>query len=111
MRAALYDGSRRIMVDTKRDVCLTSGSHQPPLSADVQKYEKDLYLHTNRDKTLQFYFHLRPAGRYGKDKFVPVSTVMAERYLMKQGISCTEFPANDAISRLYTWGYGIAEEF
>lgn len=99
------------MVDTKRDICLTSGSHQLHLSSDVQKYEKDLYLHRNHNKTQQFYFHLRPVDKYGKDKVVPLSAIMAERYLMKRGISCTEFPAHDAITRLYNWGYGIAEEF
>ena len=111
MKAAIYDGSRRIMVDTKRDICLTSGSTVPPASSDVQVFGKDLYLHENPHKSRQFYFHIRPLGMTGKDRVVPVSPVMAEWYLLQRGITCTEFPATNAVLRLYEWGYGIAEEF
>ncbi len=99
------------MGDTTRDPCLVSGAAIPPKASDVQIFEKDLYLHQTHDRSRQYYFHIRPAGKFGKDKVVPVSPVMAERYLMQRGISCTEFPRNEAVSRLYAWGYGIAEEF
>jgi len=54
MKTALYDGSRRIMVDTKRDVCLTLGSIVPPKASDVKVFEKDLYLHQDSNKSRQF---------------------------------------------------------
>jgi len=48
---------------------------------------------------------------YGKDRVVFVSPVMAERYLLQRGITCTDFPDTAAVARLYEWGYGIHEEF
>ncbi len=111
MKAILYDGSRRVPVDTTRDICLLSGPHTSPRSGTVQVYRKDLYLHRIRNTGRQFYLHLRHAGKTGKDKVVPVSPVMAERYLLSRGITCNEFPSGEPVSRLYNWGYGIAEEF
>ncbi|OPY35516.1 MAG: hypothetical protein A4E35_02341 [Methanoregula sp. PtaU1.Bin051] len=111
MKATLYDGSRRVVIDTKQDLCLTSGPHTTPKSADVQVYRKDLYLHRNSNKSLQYYFHIRPSGKPGKDKVIPITPVMAERYLLRRGITCNLFPESGPVSRLYAWGYGIAEEF
>lgn len=99
------------MVDTILDTCLLSGPHTSPRSDDVQVYQKDLYLHRNKSGQTQYYFHIRPSGMTGKDKVVPVSPVMAERYLLRRGITCNEFPASEPVFRLYNWGYGIFGEF
>lgn len=99
------------MVDTARDICLLSGPRTSPRSGDVEVYEKDLYLHKNKNDLAHYYFHIRPTGTTGRDKVVPVSPVMAERYLLRRGITCKEFPASEPVFRLYNWGYGIAEEF
>lgn len=111
MKATLYDGSRKTVIDTGQDICLTSGSHASPKSSDARIYRKDLYMHRTHANPVQYYFHIRPSGKAVKDKVIPVSPIMAERYLMRRGITCSQFPANDAVSRLYAWGYGIAEEF
>ena len=111
MKAPLYDGSRRMIVDTSHDTCLLSGPQTTPSSADVQFYQKDLYLHRNKAGHTQYYFHIRPSGLTGKDKVVPVLPGMAERYLLRMGITCDEFKASEPVLRLYNWGYGIAGEF
>jgi hypothetical protein len=111
MKATLYDGSRRVLVDTKQDTCLFCQNHKSPQSGNVQIYEKDLYMHRNQSRQPDYYFHIHPAGNAGREKVILVSPLMAERFLLRVGISCTEFPDSEPISRLYNWGYGIAEEF
>lgn len=111
MKATLYYGSRRVLVDTKQDICLFSQNHDSPHSGGVQIYEKDLYMHRNHSRQPDYYFHIHTTGKIGKDKVIPVSPVMAERFLLRMGISCTEFRASEPVNRLYNWGYGIAEEF
>jgi hypothetical protein len=111
MKTALYDGSRRVIVNTNRDICLVSEANPSPKSADVQIYHKDLYLHKGPSDRAQYYFHVHSSGAVAKDQVIPVSPVMAERYLLHRGIICNEFPESEPVLRLYNWGYGIAEEF
>jgi len=107
----MNNGSRRVIIDTKRDICLFSAPRDAPLSQGVENWRKDLYMHRTGKDRYSYYFHFTPASGMGKEKILPVSPVMAERFLQERGLTCSPFPENNPVSRLYAWGYGIAEEF
>ena len=111
MKTQLYDGSRKIRADTRCDECLYRAARPMQYSPDIQRQGKDLYLHTDHDKKITFYFHLWEMSRTAKDKIIPVSPATAERFLRSKGLACNLFPKSDPIATLYNWGYGIAEEF
>jgi len=111
MKAQLYDGSRKIMADTRHDDCLYAAPRLPKNSPEIQRQGKDLYFHTDNDKKITFYLHLWTMGRTLKDKIIVVSPATAERFLREKGLICNLFPKSDSIATLYNWGYGIAEEF
>jgi hypothetical protein len=113
MKQTLYDGSRKTTVNTRYDECIylapRSVSHEP----EVKVAGKDLYMHrsTDQDKTITYYLHLWSTSRTVKEKIIPLSPSMADRFLKCRGLDCNLFPHSDPIARLYAWGYGIAEEF
>lgn len=111
MKAQLYDGSRKIKVDTGHDECLYAAARPRKYSPEIQRQGKDLYLHTDHEKRMTFYLHLWTMSRTSKDKIIPVSPATAERFLRGKGLVCNIFPKSDPVSTLYNWGYGIAEEF
>ncbi|MEN6610490.1 MAG: hypothetical protein ABFC24_06575 [Methanoregulaceae archaeon] len=111
MKATLYDGSRKIPVNTKLDSCLYSAARPASHSAGIETWEKDLYMHMTRGKPSKYYFHLRSSGKDAQEKIVPVSPSMADRFLRAKGITCNLFPEKSPVDVLYQWGYGIAEEF
>jgi hypothetical protein len=97
MKNQLYDGSRKILVDTRSDECLYAAPRPSHRSPGFQHQGKDLYLWTT-SKTIS-------------NKILPVSPATAERFLRGKGLICNLFPKSDPIATLYRWGYGIAEEF
>ena len=111
MKTQLYDGSRKIKVDTGHDECLYAAPRPLTSSPEVQRQGKDLYIHTDHEKKITFYLHLWEVSRTSKDKIIPVSSTTAERFLLSKGLVCNLFPKSDPIATLYNWGYGIAEEF
>jgi hypothetical protein len=111
MKTQLYDGSRKIEVDTRHDECLYAAPRPPTHSPGVQRQGKDLHIHTDREKKITYYLHLWTLGRPQKDRIMPVSPATAERFLRSKGLTCNLFPKSDPIGTLYAWGYGIAEEF
>ena len=111
MKTQLYDGSRRIKVDTRYDECLYAAPRPLRYSPEIQRQGKDLYIHTSHDKEIIFYLHLWTMSRTAKEKIIEVSPATAERYLRGKGLICDLFPKSDPIATLYNWGYGIAEEF
>jgi hypothetical protein len=111
MKTQLYDGSRKTKVDTRYDECLYAAPRPLRYSPEFQRQGKDLYIHTSHDKEITYYLHLWTISRKTKDKIIPVSPATAERFLRSKGLSCNLFPKSDAITTLYNWGYGIAEEF
>ena len=111
MRAQMYDGSRKIEADTRRDECLFRAPRPRKYSPEYQRQGKDLYIHTGHDKKITYYFLLWNTGRTVKDKVMPISPATAERFLRDKGLICNLFPKSDPIATLYNWGYGIAEEF
>ena len=115
MRATLYDGSRRVSVDTKRDTCLFTAARPVTPELGIAVWEKDLYMHQGKSGGISYYVHLCPTRKNGKrggrEKILPVSEIMAERFLRTRGLICNLFQKSDAIANLYNWGYGIAEEF
>ncbi|MFA5330841.1 MAG: hypothetical protein WC342_00535 [Methanoregula sp.] len=112
MKSTLYDGSRKIAVDTKTDDCLYSAPRPVSPASAVQRTGKDLYIHTGPEKTrLTYYLYLWSTSRAVKDKILPVSATTAERFLRTKGLTCDLFPKDDAVAKLYAWGYGIVEEF
>ncbi|MDD1687329.1 hypothetical protein [Methanoregula sp.] len=111
MKTELYDGSRKIRVDTQKDECLYAAARPQKESPDIQRQGKDLYIHTDAEKKITFYLHQWAAGRKTHGKILPVSPSTAERFLRGKGLICDLFPKSDAIATLYRWGYGIAEEF
>lgn len=111
MKAQMYDGSRKIEADTRRDECLYRASRPVRYSPEFQRQGKDLYIHTDHDRKITYYFHFWNTDRTVKDKIIPVSPATAERFLRSKGLICNLFPKSDPIATLYNWGYGIAEEF
>ena len=111
MKTQLYDGSRKIKVDTGHDECLYAAPRPVKYSPDIQRQGKDLYIHTDHDEKITYYLHLWAVSRTAKDKIIPVSPATAERFLRSKGLVCNLFPKSDPIATLYNWGYGIAEEF
>lgn len=112
MKTTIYDGSRKISVDTKSDDCLYSAPRPVSPASGLNRTGKDLYLHSGPEKdTVTYYIYLWSTSRTIKDKILPVSAPMAERFLRAKGLTCDLFPKDDAVAKLYAWGYGIAEEF
>lgn len=111
MKAIIYDGSRKIKVDTTHDECLYAAPRQNKKSSEMPKWAKDLYLHVGPEKKNTYYLHLWSTDKATKDKFMPISSPTTERFLMSKGIICNLFPKSDPVATLYAMGYGIAEEF
>jgi hypothetical protein len=111
MKAQLYDGSRKIKVDTRYDECLYAAPRPSHYSPEIQRQGKDLYFNIGHDRKMKYYLHLWTVSRTVKDKIIPVSPATAERFLRSKGLICNLFPKSDPIATLYNWGYGIAEEF
>ena len=111
MKTELYDGSRKIKVDTRSDECLYAAPRPSKISPEIQRQGKDLYIHTDHAKKITYYLHLWEISGTAKDKIMPVSPATAERFLRGRGLVCNLFPKSDPIATLYNWGYGIAEEF
>jgi len=111
MKTELYDGSRKIKVDTRSDECLYSAPRPSKFSSEIQRQGKDLYIHTDKEERITYYLHLWSTSKQIRDKILPLSPPNAERFLRSKGLVCNMFPKSDAIATLYAWGYGIAEEF
>jgi hypothetical protein len=111
MRTLLYDGSRKIQVDTQSDECLYAAPRPKKRSSEFQRQGKDLFLHTDREKKITYYLYLWSTSRAIGNKIMPVSPATAERFLRGKSLTCNLFPKSDPIATLYNYGYGIAEEF
>jgi hypothetical protein len=111
MKTILYDGSRKIPVDTRHDVCLYAAPRPVKKSAELQHVGKDLYFHTDHGNTITYYLHLWSTMKNTKEKILHISAPAAERFVRSKGLTCDLFPRSDPIATLYNWGYGIAEEF
>ena len=113
MKLTLYDGSRKTTVNTRHDECLYHAPRPAPGGPDVMATGKDLYMHVQADqeKNITYYLHLWSRSKTIREKILPLSPSMADRFLKNRGLDCNLFPANDPVSRLYAWGYGITEEF
>jgi len=113
MKQTLYDGSRRTTVNTRYDECLYLAPRPVSDQPDVKATGKDLYMHGAADlnKGITYYLHLWSTSRTVKEKILPLSPSMVDRFLKTKGLVCNLFPKNDPVARLYAWGYGIAEEF
>ena len=113
MKLILYDGSRSTTVNTRYDECLYLAPRPVSDQPDVKVTGKDLYMHVaaSQDKSVTYYLHLWSNSRTVKEKILPLSPSMADRFLKTKGLSCNLFPKNDPVANLYAWGYGIAEEF
>jgi hypothetical protein len=111
MKTILYNGSRKFGVDTKYDTLLFAAPRPASTAGDAQIWRKDLYMHKTGKDQLDYYFHLAANAGGSKEKIVPVSPTMAERFLLSHGLTCSPFKDDSPVTRLYAWGYGIAEEF
>ena len=111
VKTELYDGSRKIKVDTRSDECLYSAPRPSKGSPEFQRQGKDLYVHKDHEKKITYYLYLWSTSSTTKNKIMPVSPATAERFLRGKSLTCNLFPKSDAIATLYNWGYGIAEEF
>jgi hypothetical protein len=113
MKQTLYDGSRKTTVNTRYDECLYLAARPASDEPEVKVTGKDLYMHvqTDQEKKITYYLHLWSTSRTVKEKILPLSPSMADRFLKVRGLDCNLFPKNDPIGNLYAWGYGIAEEF
>lgn len=111
MRTQLYDGSRKIQVDTRLDERLYAAPRPRKYSPEFSHQGKDLYMHKDKEERITYYMLLWSTGRTIRDKVIPVSPATAERFLRGKGLICNLFPKSDPIGTLYRWGYGIAEEF
>jgi len=113
MKQTLYDGSRRTTVNTRYDECLYLAPRPVSDIPEAKVTGKDLYMHVavDQDKRITYYLHLWSNSRTVKEKIIPLSPTMADRFLRVRGLLCNLFPKNDPVANLYAWGYGIAEEF
>lgn len=111
MKTTLYDGSRKIPVDTRHDDCLYAAARPKAREAGVEVTGKDLYLHFSTDRQATYYLHLWSANRDLQEKIIPISPIMADRFLRGRGLICSLFPKNSPAETLYNYGYGLIEEF
>jgi len=111
MKTQLYDGSRKISIDTRVDECLYAAPRPSKSSPEFQRQGKDLYFHKDQEERITYYLYLWSTSKSTGNKIMPVSPSTAERFLRSKGLVCNLFPRSDAIATLYRWGYGIAEEF
>jgi hypothetical protein len=113
MKQTLYDGSRKTTVNTRYDECLYLAARPVSDASEAKVTGKDLYMHVSADpdKRITYYLHLWSSSRTVKEKIIPLPASMADRFLKSRGLLCNLFPKNDPVAQLYSWGYGIAEEF
>ena len=113
MKQTLYDGSRKTTVNTRYDECLYLAARPVSDASEAKVTGKDLYMHVSADpdKRITYYLHLWSNSRTVKEKIIPLPASMADRFLKSRGLLCNLFPKNDPVAQLYSWGYGIAEEF
>lgn len=111
MKTELYDGRRKTVVDTRHDECLYAAPRPAREVAGFRRQGKDLFLHMDAGTKATFYLYLWSTSKSIREKIVPVSPTLAERFLREKGLVCNLFPKNDPVAALYAWGYGIAEEF
>jgi len=113
MKQMIYDGSKKRPVNTRYDECIYRASRPLSLSPEGNITGKDLCMHTRTgdDREILYYLYLWSGSRPVKGKILPVSPSVADRFLKSRGLTCNLFPKNDPVANLYTWGYGIAEEF
>jgi len=113
MKMTLYNGSRKTILNSQHDECLYRAPRPASGVPQVTATGKDLYMHvqTKQERKITYYFLLWSQGKKIREKILPMSPSMAERFLMHRGLDCNLFPLNDPVARLYAWGYGIAEEF
>lgn len=110
MKTELYDGIRKVKVNTRQDIRLFSAPRPASPSPEIQWWGRDLYMHVNNQKNL-YYIHLWSTDRTADEKAIPLSPIMAEHFMRQRGINCEMFLPRDPVANLYRWGYGIAEEF
>jgi len=113
MKLTLFDGSRKATVNTRFDECLYLAPRPAKGLSDIVATGKDLYRHVQvkPEKKITYYLHLWSSSNTVKNKILPLSPAMANRFLRIKGLECNLFPKEDPVNRLYSWGYGIAEEF
>jgi len=109
---ALYIESGNDVIHTEEDLCLFLA---PRKMADGRKSitGKDLFVHKTRgDKEAYYVLHwfLKPVKR---ETIVPVSPVMAEKFLEQRGIFCNSTDKEDlkAVQTMQRYGWGMLEEF
>lgn len=111
MQMNISTGKKPEFLDTGKDVCLFMSPRPAFEGSEANVRGRDLYLHQSKKKKPVYYFHtwsMRPAE---KERIVPVSTRLAERYLASRGLVCDDLPGAEAAQKLIRWGYGILEEF
>ncbi|HNX16695.1 MAG TPA: hypothetical protein PKM50_00020 [Methanoregula sp.] len=113
MKQTLYDGSRKTTVNTRNDECLYLAPRPVSDSQYANVTGKDLYMHCEKedDRKITYYLHFWSSKKSVKEKILPLSPAMADRFLKTRGLECNLFPKSDPVTNLYAWGYGIAEEF
>lgn len=96
-------------LDTEKDRCLYCAPRGPPGSAYSRG--KDLYAHKRKGMDSLYYIHHWSVNPGEKDRIVPISPVMAARFLEERGLVCPELGHQRGAEILRRWGYGILEEF
>jgi len=96
-------------LNIKKDSCLFRVQRGSPGSAYSRG--KDLYVHEEKEKPPIYYIHRWSVNEGEKESFVPISPVMAARFLEERGLLCPELGHQRGAEVLREWGYGILEEF
>ena len=111
MQMNISIGKKPEFLDTEKDVCLYMSPRPAFEGSEANIRGRDLYRHQSKKKKPVYYFltwSMRPAE---KERIIPVSTRLAERYLASRGLVCDDLPGAEAAQKLMRWGYGILEEF
>jgi hypothetical protein len=96
-------------LDIEKDACLFRAQRGPPGSPYSRG--KDLYVHERKGQTPLYYLHRWSVNAGEKESIVPISPIMAARFLEERGLVCPDLGHQRGAEILRRWGYGILEEF
>lgn len=92
-----------------KDPCLFRAQCGPPGSAYSRG--KDLHVHQRMGDSPLYYLRRWSVNPGEKESLVPISPVMAARFLEERGLVCPALGHEREAEILRRWGYGILEEF
>jgi len=113
MKRTYYkEDHKKVILNTAKDTCLFLAPRPTMKAGQCTLPGRDLYVHRTGNKDI-YYFVYWSSLPEKQEQILPVSSLMAERFLAARGLTCITTDPRDlkAVETLQRYGYGILEEF